>query len=230
MQSADAFRTVSTHKSPALKPTQKLAEMSAPFNLETLVPKQFSDWQIKDEVGPIMVSPSQQAVLASIYRQTLARTYQNSAGNRIMLSIAYGGDQSDKGVHRPEVCYTAQGFQIQPGQATEIDTRFGKIPATRLETRREQRIEPITYWITVGDRVYRNTFEKRWLELEYSLKGYIPYEVVFRVSSVDADKAHGFAIQADFIHSLVNSLDVTARQRIAGIAAQVLHHDRFVAQ
>ncbi len=203
----------------ALKPTQKLAELRAPFDLQRLVPTRFGDWQMADSVGPIMVNPAQQAALASVYRQTLARTYQNPAGERIMLSIAYGGDQSVNGmqVHRPEICYAAQGFQLEPGQAGELATRFGKIPVTRLEARNGTRIEPMTYWITVGDTAYGSTLQKRLLQVEYSLKGTIPDGVIFRVSSIEGDAARGYAVQDNFITELVAALGVSGRQRIAGL-------------
>lgn len=164
-----------------LKLTQKLAEVRAPFGLQTL------------------------------------GTYQNKTGECILLSIAYGGDQGTNGmqVHRPEFCYAAQGFQLAPGQAGELVTRFSKLPVTRLEARNGQRIEPMTYWITVGDTAYGSTLQKRLLEVEYSLKGTIPDGVIFRVSSLDADAVRAYATQGEFIKTLVASLSATGRQRIA---------------
>jgi EpsI family protein len=140
-----------------------------------------------------------------------------------MLSIVYGGDQSDNGMqaHLPEYCYAAQGFQLRQGRAAQVDTRYGRIPVTRLETEQGQCVEPVTYWITIGDTVYHTAFEKRWREVEYRLKGYIPYGLVFRVSSIDPDAIHAFVTQAAFISVFVNVLDAPARQRIAGITAPV---------
>ena len=61
-----------------------------------------------------MVNPEAEAALAKIYTQTLARTYVNAAGERILLSVAYGDDQRGEATqaHRPEMCYTAQGLAI----------------------------------------------------------------------------------------------------------------------
>mgnify|MGYP003340463721 CR=1 FL=1 len=48
------------------------------------------------------------------YDQTLMRTYANSHGEQIMLALAWGERQrQDVKVHRPEVCYPAQGFAIR---------------------------------------------------------------------------------------------------------------------
>ena len=112
----------------ALKPTTKIADAGPEVDLEVLIPKAFGDWKIDTTIAPLIANPEQQAVIEKIYNQTLTRTYVNSRNERIMLSIAYGGDQSDSmAVHKPEVCYPAQGFQIlkndhrtlsPPGKAT----------------------------------------------------------------------------------------------------------------
>jgi len=97
----------------ALKPTAKVADAGPKIDLEVLIPKTFGDWKMDETIVPLMANPSRKALIKKIYSQTLSRTYINSSGDRIMLSIAYGGDQSDNmSVHKPEVCYPAQGFQI----------------------------------------------------------------------------------------------------------------------
>jgi len=50
---------------------------------------------------PLIANPEQEAQINKIYNQTLTRTYVNPTGERIMLSIAYGGDQTDNmAVHK----------------------------------------------------------------------------------------------------------------------------------
>ena len=98
----------------ALRPTQKIADQGPRLDLEKLFPEQFANWRIAPGIVPIAVSPDVQEKLDAIYDQTLSRTYVNGDGQQIMLSIAYGGDQSgDKTqVHRPEFCYAAQGLSL----------------------------------------------------------------------------------------------------------------------
>ena len=97
----------------ALTPRLKLADQGPTISLEAMIPKQFGEWKLEGTIASLIVSPDVQALLDKIYNQTLSRTYINPKGERIMLSIAYGGDQSDTmAVHKPEVCYPAQGFQI----------------------------------------------------------------------------------------------------------------------
>ncbi|MGS0759311.1 exosortase C-terminal domain/associated protein EpsI, partial [Roseateles sp. GG27B] len=52
-------------------------------------------------------------MLDATYDETLAMTFKNAAGERVMLSLAYGRNQH-KGMitHRPEICYPAPGFKL----------------------------------------------------------------------------------------------------------------------
>jgi len=76
----------------ALTPTRKLAQEQL-VSLEVLIPQSFADWQLDPGIAPVTVSPDVQAKLDKIYNQVLSRTYVNSSGERIMLSVAYGGNQ-----------------------------------------------------------------------------------------------------------------------------------------
>ena len=93
-------------------PTKKIAD-TWETDLEKMFPTQFGDWQVDRSMPVILPAPDVQAKLDAIYNQVLARTYVNvRTGERVMLSVAYGGDQSDgMSVHLPEVCYPAQGFE-----------------------------------------------------------------------------------------------------------------------
>ena len=69
----------------AFKPNVKLADANPLAPLETAIPKQFGAWRVDDNLPVILPSPEVQEKLDKIYNQV----------NHIMLSIAYGGDQSD---------------------------------------------------------------------------------------------------------------------------------------
>ena len=77
------------------RPTHKIADEGERVDLENLIPKQFNDWHIVNMSAQI-VNPETAAALNKIYAQTLSRVYENAKGQRIMLSIAYGRDQSDR--------------------------------------------------------------------------------------------------------------------------------------
>lgn len=202
----------------ALKPTEKVADAGPKIDLETLIPQAFGDWKIDETIAPLIADPELQARLATIYNQTLTRTYVNSRNERIMLSIAYGGDQSDNmAVHKPEVCYPAQGFQILKSPTVgSFSTGEGSIPVKRLVATHGQRIEPITYWTTVGDKVAVSGLKWKLQQLKYGLTGKIPDGLLFRISSIQADDAKAYQTQDAFTRDLLKAMSPDSRQRIIG--------------
>jgi len=73
----------------AITPTSKIADQGPKTDLETMIPRQFGEWKMDETIVPLLADPKQTALLNKIYNQTLSRTYINTAGQRIMLSIAY---------------------------------------------------------------------------------------------------------------------------------------------
>jgi len=201
----------------AMTPTHKIADQGPKLNLETMIPKQFGEWKMDETIVPLLADPKQTALLNKIYNQTLSRTYVNTAGERIMLSIAYGGDQSDAmAVHKPEVCYPAQGFQILKNSTDAFATGNGSIPVKRLIATQGQRIEPITYWTTVGDTVAVSSLKWKLSQLKYGLTGKIPDGLLFRISSIQADDAVAYKMQDDFARTLLGALTPSGRKRLIG--------------
>lgn len=202
----------------ALKPEQRLAEELPPLSLEEAVPKSFGDWRIDTSMVPIDPSPDVQASLDAIYSQLLARTYVNGQGERVMLSIAYGADQSGDGsqVHRPEFCYTAQGFQVMANNVGTLLTQYGTLPVRRLLAVQGRRNEPITYWVTVGDKATLPGVERKLSQLAYGLTGKIPDGMLVRVSSINLQNDAAYRLQEKFIGDMLQSMDAKDRLRVAG--------------
>jgi EpsI family protein len=198
-------------------PTTKMADRQARFNLAQMVPLKFGEWRVDDSIVPLQVDPDTQSRLDKIYNQTLSRTYINRDGERIMLSIAYGGDQSDGlGVHKPETCYTAQGFNVNDQMDGQLATAYGNIAVRRLFASAGSRYEPITYWITVGDKVTRPGMEQKLQQLKYGLSGSIPDGMLVRVSSIATDTSAAYAVQQKFVGAMLSSLDTAGRTRLIG--------------
>jgi len=201
----------------ALKPTHKIADNGPKIDLEVLIPKAFGDWKIDETIAPLIANPEQEAMINKIYNQTLTRTYVNANGDHIMLSIAYGGDQTDAmAVHKPEICYPAQGFQILKNSTSTFSTDEGSIPIKRLVATQGQRIEPITYWTTVGDKVAVSGVKWKLQQLKYGLTGKIPDGLLFRISSIQADEAKAYQTQDAFTRDLLKAMSPSGRQRIIG--------------
>lgn len=201
----------------ALTPRQHVASASSQFSLEAMVPKRFGGWTVDDTIVPLKPDPEQQTVLEKIYDQTLSRTYVNGEGERVMLSIAYGGDQSKAlQLHLPEVCYVAQGFQMLDERSDALATGFGKLPVKRLVARQGQRNEPITYWITIGDRAVMSGIQQKLQRMAYGLSGKIPDGMLVRVSTIQASETEAFRLQDRFVADMLGVMAPKDRVRLLG--------------
>ena len=200
-------------------PTTRLADIKPKIQLEQQIPKAFGDWQEDLTLVPVLPNPQVQAKLDVLYSSTLARTYRNTAGQRVMLSIAYGSDQSSEAtaVHRPEFCYSSQGFKISNlGEAlTNIGPRH--VNVQRLLGVMGQRREAITYWITMDETATLPGFTRKYEQIRYGLHGQIPDGLLFRVSSIGASEAEGFKLQNKFLNDLAASMQPAILTRYFGV-------------
>lgn len=204
---------------PQLRATTSMADLRPPIDLENMVPRQFGEWRELTGMAMQLVDPEAQTLVDKLYSQTLSRTYVNRDGYRIMVSIAYGKDQSDAlQVHKPEVCYPAQGFQLSEAQRLTLDIPDRRLPATRLMTKMGQRWEPVTYWIVLGDQVTRGGLDKKLKEMGYSLLDRtMPDGMLVRFSSIDRNPVEAHQIQAEFAAAFVGAIAPENRSRFAGL-------------
>ena len=203
---------------PQLKPVR--AEGPA-LDLQGLVPQAFGDWSIDPTLAPIPPTAEVQAKLDRIYSQTLSRSYVNSRGEQMMLTVAYGGDQSDAlKAHRQEVCYTAQGFTIHGLEHGSLSAAGRTIPVTRMLAVRGERSEPVTYWFTMGERVVRGRLERLQVQLASGLAGRIPDGMLVRVSSISSDVEPAFGAQQAFVAALLAAMPAADAARVIGAAAR----------
>lgn len=201
----------------AWRPTARLADTRPKVNLETLFPKSFKGWTVDERMPVQLVSPDTQAMLNKIYNQTLSRTYVNQQGDRIMLSVAYGGDQSDATrAHRPEVCYPAQGFQIDSSRDSVLDLTGHKLRVRQLVSRLGGRVEPITYWITVGERITLSGTEQKLAQLSYSTRGVVPDGMLVRVSSIDPIANKAYELHRSFLGALAPAISLPLQAQVIG--------------
>lgn len=195
-----------------LKPAHKLSQ-SRKIQLDQMIPQNFGDWRIDPSVRLVAPTPDVQASLDKIYDQTLSRAYINSRGERMMLSLAYGGSQDDTlKAHRQEVCYSAQGFSISGLVHTTLAFGRSTIPVTRMMAVQGERSEPVTYWFTVGDQVVLSRAERLIVQLKYGLSGEIPDGLLVRVSNLSTEPQRAYRSQEEFVHELIGGMraeDVT---------------------
>lgn len=201
-----------------LKPTYKVANSRPGFSLESVIPSEFGDWKESAREAVFVADPGQKENLARIYTQTLSRSYESSDGYTVMLSIAYGADQRDAmQVHKPEVCYPAQGFTLESKALGVLSTPVGQIPVVRMVTRMGGRHEPLMYWVTIGEKVVQGNVQKKIAEIEYGMKGLIPDGIIFRVSSIDRDTDRATVELDKFANQLLAKLSNESRKTISGL-------------
>ncbi|TVO57623.1 exosortase-associated protein EpsI, B-type [Denitromonas halophila] len=186
-------------------------------SLAKIIPKEFGTWAADSTSAPVVVAQDVQANLDRYYSDILTRTYVGAGGQRVMVSIAYGEDQSRTNqVHKPEICYPAQGFSILSERKGYIETANGSIPVMHLATRMGRRYEPVTYWILIGNKVVRGALEQNIARISFGLDGAIPDGLLFRVSSIDQDAQRAYAQQSRFVADLLGALDPSVRARLIG--------------
>ena len=214
--------------STALVPSTGVAVMTAALPLDTLFPPAFGRWTVDATVIPLEISAELRRVVAEAYDQTLARTYINANGYRVMLSVAYGGRRNQgMDIHRPEVCYPAQGlalrrdtqdvaFEYGPGPGPGLKNQRATLAMKRLVAGVGSRNEPITYWLVIGESVASFGYGHRLALLKYGLTGHVPDGMLIRISSIDADNAAAFAEQDVFLRELLDAMSPEFRRRVLG--------------
>lgn len=202
------------------KPTRYMAEIYPRERLTVEIPKEFKHWKkLQTEVAAV-VDPTQLAVLNYLYTETFSANYVDTSNHIIMLSVAYGKDQSDgHDVHKPDLCYPAQGFTVieQRELPLAIDTHRSII-VQYMKTQRDQRIEPLIYWTTVGNYLYRNRMQKKLIAFKYSRDNLIPDGMIIRVSTLEKDSTVALATLTDFVKDWYEAMSEQQRKRYFGDA------------
>jgi EpsI family protein len=189
----------------AMKTKTLIVDGRAEPEYATLIPEKFGDWKLVPQIR--LVTPVDDDSLANrIYSQMIGRAYVDGSGNMVMLLMAYGPRQIDRlQLHRPEICYVAEGFRVSGLRPVELDVEPGRPPlsVSKLIARRENRTERITYWMRVGDDVVSTLFRRQLTSLRYGLKGLIPDGVLIRVSTINMEETASDDAHARFLKDML---------------------------
>jgi EpsI family protein len=190
--------------------------------LAVLIPERFGSWIAEPEsVSPVLVVPDAVADAAvaqgATYDDVLMRTYRRADGARVMVAAAYGRRLSqERKIHRPELCYYAQGFAVTPLGIRAV--HFGaahEVESQALLTQNRSRTEIVTYWIRVGERVASNPWDQRWTIFRDGLAGTVPDGLLVRASSLadsPSDAERELRLQHAFLADLYAQVpDATRR-------------------
>ncbi|WP_374594282.1 exosortase C-terminal domain/associated protein EpsI [Aquabacterium sp.] len=204
----------------ALRPRKFWSVALGEPNYEHIIPHNFGDWEELPYASRAIVDPVQAETLAKIYNETFARTFKNkNTGRILMLSIAYGRNQStDTQLHTPEQCYPSQGFRVDERTEHEITTPYGPIKVVRLATTMGPRIEPLTFFVRVGDTVVRGSKERNLARLHMAVRGYLVDGMLYRVSEI-TPRNDSFDVQDQFTRDLLDAIGPEGRKLVIGSIA-----------
>ena len=187
---------------------------------DSVVPTQFADWvESEDDVAGFIIDPQQKEALDSLYTQIVSRTYLHKpSGRRIMLSLAYGDNQTfSKQLHRPESCYSSQGFMIENLHQEPLQAAGHTVTVNRMTAAASGRLEQVTYWIRIGDKVIGGPPRALNIaRMTMGLKGYVSDGLLFRVSEVADDAKSSDSLQDQFINDLLHALSPAQQAMMIG--------------
>jgi EpsI family protein len=197
---------------------------AAPARLAQIVPLEFGSWKnVTSAPTPVALNPDDpEAAVAIPFDDVLMRTYRNDDGRRVMLAIAYVRAQRQEAkIHRPEVCYVAQGYEVLGLRTVSFSGIAGRgaVAGKRMLARKRDALEAVSYWIRVGDRYTESGFDLRLALLTDGLRGKLLDGVLVRASlQVDdasaADDAHETA--ESFLADLSASVSPRGRSLLFG--------------
>jgi EpsI family protein len=204
---------------------EPIAAGSQPILAQT-VPSAFGDWKEVSSVAE-QVDPARNADEPSMdrpYDDVLMRTYGNSRGDIVLLTLAYGRNQRQEvKIHRPDVCYTAQGFQLISRSAVSFPmTGPGgrQVEGMRMLVSAPGRMEAVSYWIRIGDVFTDNAWAIRYHIFQQGISGRAVDGMLVRasqiVSGADSASPERYRLQERFLADLVRALPQPARRQLVG--------------
>lgn len=155
-------------------------------NLEATVPVAFGDWKLLPN-GQMQVSTStaEEPNQDQPYDQTVMRSYINSQGQVVMLALAWGKKQQQEvKVHRPDLCYVAQGYQVRSLQPASFNLAAQPVAplGKHMVAFGSRNGEAVSYWIRIGSLYSEDAWATRLHILKQGFGGRIPDGILVRAS------------------------------------------------
>lgn len=216
---AAALMVLALGASEWLRPRRILADTLAPMVLEQAIPTQFGDWVEMKASVPVISDPTIEAAMKQVYSSSLVRTYSDKQGHIIFLSLAYGKNQNSwsTAAHRPEFCYTGQGFTVSKMGVATVPLGPGHgIEVERLLAVQESRHEPISYWVTLADTPTLPGLRRKLQQVRYGLQGWIVDGLLVRISSVGVTGPDAYEVHENFMRELNAAMPQDFRARFFG--------------
>jgi len=173
-----------------LKPHEHYAKSES--NFEKNIPRVINGWvEVQQSTPQVSVVSDEKSLINQLYDDTLMRTYADKDGNQVMVALAYAKEQrQDVKIHQPDICYPAQGYQMQKTDIVSFDQIKTTAPVIgkRQLYYGQNHFEAVSYWIRVGDRTMTSGLQMRLKIIADGLfKRRLDDGILVRVSSVLVD-------------------------------------------
>ena len=196
-------------------------------SLAQSVPTRFGDWK-EVSFAADQIDPGKGTVdepnMDRPYDDVLMRAYGNSRGDVVLLAVAYGRNQRQEvKIHRPDVCYTAQGFRLverSPVAMPFSGAAGASVRGMRMLVKAPGRTEAVSYWIRIGNVFTENAWAIRYHIFKQGLAGQAVDGVLVRASRIEQGSGGSantrYSVQEQFLADLVHALPPQARHLLLG--------------
>lgn len=188
------------------------------------LPAKVGRWQLQAVSFEQISASSDNLSAEQPYDEVTSRTYADAKGESIMVTLAYGRNQRQEiKIHRPELCYPAQGFQVKSLESTTYhgvrsQTTSQPLIGKRMVTHGGDFDEIVSYWIRIGDTYSDSALKTRLTILREGLKGRMTDGILVRVSQrvyPNTEPAQSFQEQNEFLTQFVASMDPSMKNLLA---------------
>jgi len=197
----------------SLKPHLHYARTDS--NFEQTIPRVIGEWvEVQQSTPQVSVVSDERSLISQLYDDTLMRSYADKNGNQIMVALAYAKEQrQDVKIHQPDVCYPAQGYQMQKTETVSFDAlqRTAPVIGKRQLYYGQNHLEAVSYWIRVGDSTLTSGLQMRLKIIKDGLlEGRLDDGILVRVSSMIPDESkqsEAHALQEAFLKEFVDTIE-----------------------
>jgi len=132
-------------------------------DLQSMLPGDFGEWRrvaVSEAVLPAEaeLGPGEAVAYGA---------YKDGFGRVVTLVAAYGPPLGDSvRLHRPEKCYSAQGYEILERKETPLEILGRTVPVIELATKGPSRDEAVSYWLREGRGFSLRSSDNAWRRLK----------------------------------------------------------------
>jgi EpsI family protein len=174
------------------------------------LPKQLGQWQYaRASLQQVSAYAAKETDLSQPYNDVVMRTYADPQGHQVMLTLAWGQRQRQEvKIHRPDLCYVAQGFKVASLQSVDLKGFEGyarPIVVHHMVAQDSRGFEAVSYWMRVGAEYSDSAFDTRLHIIKEGLQGRIPDGVLVRASVRTTSLAaaqEAFPMLDEFLHTM----------------------------